>query len=128
MSNDMAEMDTCEFCNKTCSQANILRHIGKNKDCKSHYGPRFKAMMKRKTKERKGKYFEGLSMKQRNKVNKRRRQLYANSQEQKEKKRQVFKKKQEQKKKERIEKSALVSEEDSDESGKKQNDENILYR
>ena len=28
MSNDMAEMDTCEFCNKTCSHANILRHIG----------------------------------------------------------------------------------------------------
>ena len=43
--NDEAnEEETCENCNLTRPKTQILLHIGQTKACKTHYGPRFKAM------------------------------------------------------------------------------------
>ena len=47
------EEETCENCNLTKPKNQILIHIGQTKACKTHYGPRFKAMKAQNEKERK---------------------------------------------------------------------------
>ena len=54
--NDEAnEEETCENCNLTRPKTQILIHIGQTKACKTHYGPRFKAMKAQNERERKQK-------------------------------------------------------------------------
>ena len=54
--NDEAnEEETCEHCNLTKPKTEILIHIGKTEACKTHYGPRFKAMKAQNERERKQK-------------------------------------------------------------------------
>ena len=40
------EEESCENCKKRYPKSSILKHIGKNKECKTFYGPRFNEMKK----------------------------------------------------------------------------------
>ena len=44
MNDEAHEEETCEYCDLTQPKSSILIHIGQNKECKAHYGPRFKEM------------------------------------------------------------------------------------
>ena len=46
---------SCEYCNEKLLQCTILKHIGHKEACKSHYGPRFEEMKRKKNKDRKRK-------------------------------------------------------------------------
>ena len=43
---------TCEFCKEKYMSSSILIHIGMNKSCKEHYGPKFDEMKKERKKKR----------------------------------------------------------------------------
>jgi hypothetical protein len=78
---DANEEETCENCNLTKPKNQILIHIGKTKACKTHYGPRFKAMKAQNERERKQKSRARIG---KEKVNEQQRQAYAkNSQKKK---------------------------------------------
>ena len=77
--NDEAnEEETCENCNLTKPKNQILIHIGQTKACKTHYGPRFKAMKALNEKERKQRLRARIG---KEKVNEQQRQAYARNQE-----------------------------------------------
>ena len=46
---------TCENCDKKFVQSTILMHLSHRKDCKSHYGPRFEDMKRKKNRHKKRK-------------------------------------------------------------------------
>ena len=43
-SKDLDSKEVCEFCKKKFKSTVILKHIGRNQDCKSFYGNRFKEL------------------------------------------------------------------------------------
>ena len=50
-SKDLDSKEVCEFCKQKFKSTAILMHIGKNQDCKSFYGNRFKELKKEKKKQ-----------------------------------------------------------------------------
>ena len=50
-SKDLDSKEVCEFCKQKFKSTAILIHIGKNQDCKSFYGNRFKELKKEKKKQ-----------------------------------------------------------------------------
>jgi hypothetical protein len=50
-SKDLDSKEVCEFCKQKFKSTSILIHIGKNQDCKSFYGNRFKELKKEKKKQ-----------------------------------------------------------------------------
>ena len=54
---------SCENCNKKFVQSTILKHIGHNANCKSHYGPRFEDMKRKKNRHKKRKSRQKLGTK-----------------------------------------------------------------
>ena len=43
-SKDLESKEVCEFCKQKFKSTVILKHIGRNQDCKSFYGNRFKEL------------------------------------------------------------------------------------
>ena len=123
---------TCDFCNKSVLEKNLLRHIGKNSACKTFYGSRFKEMKKEQERVRKAKNRQKISQKDQKKALKKQREKYAKDLELQKKKQQwhkIWKDRQEKEKQEqvskRFEESTVI--ENSEESNEG-TEENILLR
>lgn len=44
---------SCDYCEKNYTKQSLLKHIGKNEDCKTHYGARFDELKRERDRERK---------------------------------------------------------------------------
>ena len=82
-------MISCEFCKKELEESTILKHIAQNEACKSHYGPEKLQKMKRnKEKLRKRQYRQGLSIDEKEKITKKKRE-YDRRPERKQKRKEI---------------------------------------
>ena len=97
---DSDEEESCENCEEIYPTSSLLKHIGKNKECKAFYGPRFHEMKKQQATDRKARWRQNMSKKDKKKLLKNQRQQYAKDTEKKEKLKQAYKEKKEKKLKE----------------------------
>ena len=68
----------CDFCRKSYDKSRLLKHIAQSKECKSYYGPRFTEMKKESKRKRVNKHrSKVITIKEKNKQLKRRREFYA---------------------------------------------------
>ena len=97
------EEESCENCEEIYPTSSMLKHIGKNKECKEFYGQRFHEMKKQQATDRKARWRQNMSKRKKKMFLKKQRQQYAKDPEKKERLKQAYREKEEKKMKERKE-------------------------
>ena len=89
---DNGNQTPCDSCKELFDPNKLLKHIAHQKACKAYYGKRFEVLKKEKKSERNRQQRKNMTLIDSEKINKARREKYANDPERKAERREIYQK------------------------------------